>query len=240
MDDQRDPQAQDDATGPAQDAGTRPTPPETPPPLPYAGGQPFAPGAYPATFAGANDPTYPGTLTPPNSPTPDASPPPGGFPPPPAYLPPAQYTLPPGYIPPPAPAGPPAAAPAPAPAPAAAPAPAYYPPPAPAPAPAYAPPAAPRAALVATAAAPQPRRKSTTPLVVEAILAFFGIYGVGWIMAGKRGTGTILLILSVFWLISAATGTVLTFGSGIFFFGPANLVFLIISVYLLLAAMRRS
>ena len=94
--------------------------------------------------------------------------------------------------------------------------------------------------MVATATASQPRRKSTTPLVVEAILAFFGIYGVGWIMAGKRGTGTILLILSVFWLISAATGTVLTFGSGIFFFGPANLVFLIISVYLLLAAMRRS
>ncbi len=86
MDDQRDPQAQDDATGPAQDAGTRPTPPETPPPLPYAGGQPFAPGAYPATFAGANDPTYPGTLTPLDPPTPDASPPPGGFPPPPAYL----------------------------------------------------------------------------------------------------------------------------------------------------------
>ena len=47
-------------------------------------------------------------------------------------------------------------------------------------------------------------------------------------------------IMSVFWLISAATGTVLTVGLGIFFFGPANLVFLIISVYLLLAAMRRS
>jgi hypothetical protein len=237
MDDQRDPQAQDDATGPAQDGGTRPTPPETPPSLPYAGGQPFVPGAYPATFAGANDPTYPGTLTPLDPPTPDASPPAAGFPPPPPYLPPAQYTLPPGYIPPPASASPPAAANVPAPAPA------HYAPPAPAPAPAYvptAPAAAPRAAMVATAAAQQPRRKSTTPLVVEAILAFFGIYGVGWIMAGKRGTGTILLILSVFWLISAATGTVLTFGSGIFFFGPANLVFLIISVYLLLAAMRRS
>ncbi len=58
-----------------------------------------------------------------------------------------------------------------------------------------------------------PPTRSKTPLVVEVILSLFGIYGVGWLMAGETTIGIIWLVCSfvVYWptLIILA---LLTFG----------------------------
>ena len=45
--------------------------------------------------------------------------------------------------------------------------------------------------------------KSNTPVIVEVILSIFGIYGVGWLIAGETTTGIILLACSilVYWPI---------------------------------------
>lgn len=210
-------------------AATQPTPPDTPVPLPYSGGQPYLPETYPSTYAGGDAPTFPGGRT-----ETRANLPPGGFPPPPAYVPPAEFTLPPAYI--------PGSQPLPQPQPEYAP-PAYAPMPAPAaPTPVFTPPNVPQRAAPQqqiAPAAPATKRTSTSPLVVEAILAFFGIYGVGWVMAGRPALGAILLALSVFWLGSAAAGTVITVGTGLACFGPANIVFLLLSVLLLRQEMRK-
>lgn len=42
---------------------------------------------------------------------------------------------------------------------------------------------------------------NNTPLIVEVILSLFGIYGVGWLMAGETTVGIILLIGSFFYWI---------------------------------------
>lgn len=39
--------------------------------------------------------------------------------------------------------------------------------------------------------------KSNTPVIVEVILSIFGIYGVGWLMAGETTIGLILLACSI-------------------------------------------
>jgi hypothetical protein len=69
---------------------------------------------------------------------------------------------------------------------------------------------------------PQPH--NYMPLIVEMLLNFIGIYGVGWLMAGNQVRGAVLLIVSlVLWPIIALVG-VFTMGLGLLCLGPLAIV----------------
>jgi hypothetical protein len=66
-------------------------------------------------------------------------------------------------------------------------------------------------------------------VIVEAILAFFGIYGVGWLMAGETTTGVILLLTGLVWdaVFVAAAFTVV----GLCCVVPLQLIFVALSAF---------
>jgi len=78
-----------------------------------------------------------------------------------------------------------------------------------------------------------PRRADGTAVAIEAILAFFGIYGIGWLMAGETTTGILLLVGSFVWWGVAIVLTAATFGAGLICLAPLNIIFLILSAVLL-------
>lgn len=76
--------------------------------------------------------------------------------------------------------------------------------------------------------------KNTTPLIVEIIISCFGIYGIGWLMAGETTTGVLLLIgsLVLFWPLAILV-VVLTFGLGALCIGPLAIAAVIVNAILL-------
>ena len=67
--------------------------------------------------------------------------------------------------------------------------------------------------------------QTNTPLILEIILSIFGVYGVGWLMAGETTTGIILLVCSflVYWPIMVFMG-IFTIGICDFPFAIAAIV----------------
>jgi hypothetical protein len=113
----------------------------------------------------------------------------------------------------------------------------------PLPPPVYAPPpqgyAAPSQPLYPQAgayAAPQPHPYNTTPVIVEAILAFFGLYGIGWLMAGETTIGVALLIAGFVWdaIFVVAAYTVI----GLCCVVPLQLIFVALSAFQLNTRLR--
>lgn len=82
--------------------------------------------------------------------------------------------------------------------------------------------------------------KTDTTLVSEIILSLFGIFGVGWIMAGETALGIILLICSIFiyWPIMIL-GTIFTFGFGLLCLAPFAIGTIILNIVLLNSTLRR-
>ena len=107
------------------------------------------------------------------------------------------------------------------------------PPPSP---PGYAP-AAPFPGMVTAAQVKQ--SPSSGPVIVEVILGLFGIFGVGWLAAGKTPIGLILLVLSAAWWVVSAFAAVHTVFVGCCGIIPLNLVFVAVSASMLHNAMRR-
>jgi hypothetical protein len=83
-----------------------------------------------------------------------------------------------------------------------------------------------------------PSRVSGIAIALEAILAFFGIYGVGWLMSGYIGTGALIMIAGFIWDLIAGTAIFLTFGLAGVCVGPLHLVFVAATTIAL--ASRRS
>ena len=79
--------------------------------------------------------------------------------------------------------------------------------------------------------------KSNTPVIIEVILSIFGIYGVGWLMAGETTTGIILLVCSflVYWPIMVVMAI---FTIGICDF-PVAIAAVVINAILLNGALNR-
>lgn len=79
--------------------------------------------------------------------------------------------------------------------------------------------------------------KNNTPVIVEVILSIFGIYGVGWLMAGETTIGVILLVCSffVYWPIMIFMG-IFTFGICDF---PVAIAAIVINAILLNSALNR-
>ncbi len=76
--------------------------------------------------------------------------------------------------------------------------------------------------------------KNSAALVVEVIASLFGIYGIGWLMAGETTTGVLLLIGSfvLYWPIFIV-GSIITLGLGLFCLGPLGIAAIIINAILL-------
>jgi hypothetical protein len=141
------------------------------------------------------------------------APPPASYPPPPPPLYPGAYAPPPVnpsqplYAPPPPPGG-------------------YLPPP-----PGYGAYSQPGVPMVVAGRPEHPSR--TAAIITEVILDLFGIYGVGWLIAGETTVGIVLLVGSFIWWPIALFITLFTAGIGLICFLPLWVVFLLLSVILL-------
>ena len=87
---------------------------------------------------------------------------------------------------------------------------------------------------------PPHQRSSTGPVVAEVLLGLLGIYGVGWLIAGRTRFGAILLILSVLWILVAGAATLHTFGLALGCTVPANVVFMALSAIALHRSIHRA
>jgi len=78
-------------------------------------------------------------------------------------------------------------------------------------------------------APPLARPLDNTPVIVEAILAFFGFYGIGWMIAGETTIGVILLIAGFVWdaIFVVAAFTVI----GLCCVVPLQLIFVALSAF---------
>ena len=76
--------------------------------------------------------------------------------------------------------------------------------------------------------------KNNNALIVEIILSLFGLFGVGWLMAGETIIGTVLLVCSIFiyWPL-IILGTIFTFGLGLICLGPLAIGAIILNILLL-------
>jgi hypothetical protein len=77
-------------------------------------------------------------------------------------------------------------------------------------------------------------------LILEVVLSLFGIFGVGWLLAGETFTGVILLVCSiiVYWPFMIF-GTLLTFGFGLICLGPLAIATIIINTLIFNSILRR-
>ncbi|HEU5381613.1 MAG TPA: hypothetical protein VFV38_39835 [Ktedonobacteraceae bacterium] len=77
-----------------------------------------------------------------------------------------------------------------------------------------------------------------TPLVVELLLNFLGIYGVGWLMIGNVGVGISLLICSIVLWPLVLLFTLFTLGLVLLCLGPLGIGAIVCNVLLLQRAMK--
>ncbi|MBV9231644.1 MAG: hypothetical protein JOZ18_20205 [Chloroflexi bacterium] len=82
--------------------------------------------------------------------------------------------------------------------------------------------------------------KNDSALIAEIILSLFGIFGVGWLMAGETTVGIILLVCSIvlYWPI-VLVGTVATIGVGLICLGPLAIGAIILNALLLNNLLKR-
>ena len=85
--------------------------------------------------------------------------------------------------------------------------------------------------MVVTVRPENPSR--TAAIIAEVILDLFGIFGVGWLIAGETTVGIILLVASFVWWPIAVLGTIFTAGLGVLCIVPLNIIFLLVSVIML-------
>lgn len=82
--------------------------------------------------------------------------------------------------------------------------------------------------------------KNDAALVTEILLSLVGIFGIGWIMAGKTTIGVVLLVCSIliYWPIMIL-GTFFTLGIGLICLGPIAIVTIILNFVLLNSLLNR-
>jgi hypothetical protein len=88
--------------------------------------------------------------------------------------------------------------------------------------------------------AQKPTNKTDSALVAEILLSLFGIFGIGWLMAGETAIGVILLLGSIliYWPLMLL-GTAITEGFGLICLGPLAIGIIILNIVLLSSVLRR-
>jgi TM2 domain-containing membrane protein YozV len=82
-----------------------------------------------------------------------------------------------------------------------------------------------------------PVRSNRTPVVIEAIAALFGLFGLGWLYAGRNPTGILLLVGGILW--DAIGVALLSTGIGAVCFLPIHVILVTISAARLSSSIRR-
>ena len=78
-----------------------------------------------------------------------------------------------------------------------------------------------------------------TPLIVELLLNFLGIYGAGWLLLGNTTRGLVLLIVSlVLWPVVFLL-VIFTLGVGLLCLGPLAIGAIVCNILLLQQAIKR-
>ncbi|HEX6820175.1 MAG TPA: hypothetical protein VF120_17500 [Ktedonobacterales bacterium] len=85
--------------------------------------------------------------------------------------------------------------------------------------------------------APQLRRNST-PVAIEAVAALFGLFGLGWLYAGRNSTGILLIAGGLVWDVLGLA--LLSTGIGAICFLPVHAVLVTLSAVRLSSSIRRS
>ncbi|HEU5380004.1 MAG TPA: hypothetical protein VFV38_31665 [Ktedonobacteraceae bacterium] len=84
-----------------------------------------------------------------------------------------------------------------------------------------------------------PQPPNYTPLLIEMLLNFLGIYGVGWLMFGQIAGGSSILVVSLLlWPVVALVG-IFTMGLGLICLGPLAIGAMILNLVLLQQAIKR-
>lgn len=81
--------------------------------------------------------------------------------------------------------------------------------------------------------------KNASALLTEIFLSLIGIYGVGWLRAGKKTTGIVLLIGSILYWMLAIQFIILTWGFGILCLCPISIMLIIVNAVLLNQALSQ-
>jgi hypothetical protein len=85
----------------------------------------------------------------------------------------------------------------------------------------------------------QQHQDNTTALVLEGVLSFFGLYGIGWLYRGRTSVGIALLIGGFVWVAVAIVIAIITFGIGALCFVPIHIAFIVGDVLMLNNALRQ-
>jgi hypothetical protein len=85
----------------------------------------------------------------------------------------------------------------------------------------------------------QQQQDSSMPVIVELICDIFGIYGIGWLIAGYTTPGILLLIGGFIWAAIFWGATIITIGIGLICLVPIDIAFLITSVLMLNSRLKQ-
>ena len=78
-----------------------------------------------------------------------------------------------------------------------------------------------------------PRKPEGSAVAVEAILALFGVYGVGWLMSGITTTGAVIMSLGFVWDALMIVVSVATLGIGALCLVPMHFLFVTLTTVIL-------
>jgi len=78
-----------------------------------------------------------------------------------------------------------------------------------------------------------PRRPQGSAVAVEAILALFGIYGVGWLMSGLTTAGAVIMSLGFVWDVAIVIVAIATLGIGALCLVPMHFLFVTLTTVML-------
>lgn len=84
-----------------------------------------------------------------------------------------------------------------------------------------------------------PQANSSTPVILEAVLAFFGFFGIGWLVGKQTTVGVILLIAGFVWDSIAVFGSIITLGFGALCLFPIHLGLVALSAILLNSQLKK-
>jgi hypothetical protein len=81
---------------------------------------------------------------------------------------------------------------------------------------------------------------NSNALLLEVILSLFGLFGIGWLVAGETTSGIILLVCSIviYWPLMIF-GTLLTFGFGLVCLGPLAIAAIIVNALVFNSILHR-
>ena len=82
-----------------------------------------------------------------------------------------------------------------------------------------------------------PVRSNRTPVIIEALAALFGPFGLGWLYAGRNQTGILLLAGGILW--DAIGVALLSTGVGAVCFLPIHVILVTVSAARLSGSIRR-